>query len=123
VAGAKALQINSGSTAETILYGPETGASELQVELRAPAGQKASVKVEIHSLNLSQQLESSGSQEGLYSYTRQRLASPAAWRVGDRWSRKTHRLSVPQRSDRLILRLSASGAVYVAYPTWKKSKR
>jgi hypothetical protein len=67
------------------------------------AEQKASVKVAIHSLNLSQQLESSGSQEGLYSYT--------------------HRLSVPQRSDRLILRLSASGAVYVAYPTWRKSRR
>jgi peptidoglycan/xylan/chitin deacetylase (PgdA/CDA1 family) len=123
VAGAKALQINSGSAAETILYGPETGASELQVELRAPAGQRASVKVEIDSLNLSEQLQSSGSQEGLYSYTRQRLVSPAAWRVGDRWSRKTHRLSVPQRSDRLILRFSASGAVYVAYPTWRKSRR
>jgi hypothetical protein len=121
VAGAKVVRIGSDRAAETIVYGPEIGATVLQVDLRALPRQKATVNVEITSMNLSKELETSGALEGLHSYTTQTLPSPAPWTVGDRWSRKVYKLAVPERSDRLIVRFTVSGAVDMAYPTWKNS--
>lgn len=115
-AGARVARVEVAQPAETIVYGPEIGPGEFRLFLRAANGKSAKVKVELVSMNLGDRIQPNG----VYAYSRQSLTSNAGWTVGGKWKQMTQRLSVPERSDRVIVRISASDATYIAYPEWRK---
>ena len=116
VEDSRVARLSLDGPAETMVYGPETGSNELRVYLRAEAGRAANVKLEIESLNISEERS-----DGVYTYSRQQLPVDRSCRITDRWTGCSWKLVIPERSDRLFVRISASDVAYLVYPVWRKA--